>query len=43
MHFPAIVGPDVSGTVVATGDGITDLKIGDHSTQERAGIVHQGR
>ena len=29
MHFPAIIGLDVSGTVVATGDGVTDLKVGD--------------
>jgi NADPH:quinone reductase-like Zn-dependent oxidoreductase len=29
LHFPAIIGLDVSGTVVATGDGVTDLKIGD--------------
>ncbi len=29
MHFPAIIGLDVSGTVVATGIGVTDLKVGD--------------
>jgi NADPH:quinone reductase-like Zn-dependent oxidoreductase len=29
LHFPAIIGLDVSGTVVATGDGVTDLKAGD--------------
>jgi NADPH:quinone reductase-like Zn-dependent oxidoreductase len=29
MHFPAIIGLDVSGTVVATSDGVTDLKVGD--------------
>jgi NADPH:quinone reductase-like Zn-dependent oxidoreductase len=29
LHFPAIIGLDVSGTVVATGDGVTDLKIGE--------------
>ena len=29
MQFPAIIGLDVSGTVVATGDGVTDLKVGD--------------
>jgi NADPH:quinone reductase-like Zn-dependent oxidoreductase len=29
MHFPAIIGLDVSGTVVATGDGVTELKVGD--------------
>ncbi len=29
MHFPAIIGLDVSGTVVATADGVTDLKAGD--------------
>jgi NADPH:quinone reductase-like Zn-dependent oxidoreductase len=29
LHFPAIIGLDVSGTVVATGDGVTDLKVGD--------------
>ena len=29
MHFPAIIGLDVSGTVIATSDGLTDLKIGD--------------
>ena len=29
MHFPAIIGLDVSGTVIATGDGVTDLKVGD--------------
>jgi NADPH:quinone reductase-like Zn-dependent oxidoreductase len=28
MHFPTIIGLDVSGTVVATGDGVTDLKVG---------------
>jgi NADPH:quinone reductase-like Zn-dependent oxidoreductase len=29
LHFPAIIGLDVSGTVVATGDGVTDLEAGD--------------
>jgi NADPH:quinone reductase-like Zn-dependent oxidoreductase len=29
LQFPAIIGLDVSGTVVATGDGVTDLKIGE--------------
>ena len=29
MHFPAIIGLDVSGTVVATGEGVTDLKAGE--------------
>ncbi|HTA53274.1 MAG TPA: NADP-dependent oxidoreductase [Candidatus Acidoferrales bacterium] len=29
MHFPAIIGLDVSGTVVATGEGVTDLKGGE--------------
>ena len=29
LHFPAIIGLDVSGTVVATGEGVNDLKIGD--------------
>ena len=29
MRFPAIIGLDVSGTVVATGDGVTDLNVGD--------------
>ena len=29
MHFPAIIGLDVSGTVIATGDGVTDLKAGE--------------
>ncbi len=29
LQFPAIIGLDVSGTVVATGDGVTDLKAGD--------------
>src|SRR5579862_9203823 len=29
LRFPAIIGLDVSGTVVAMGDGVTDLKIGD--------------
>ncbi len=29
LQFPAIIGLDVSGTVVATGDGVTDLEIGD--------------
>ena len=28
LHFPAIIGLDVSGTVVATGDGVTDLTVG---------------
>jgi NADPH:quinone reductase-like Zn-dependent oxidoreductase len=29
LHFPAIIGLDVSGTVIATGDGVTELKTGD--------------
>jgi NADPH:quinone reductase-like Zn-dependent oxidoreductase len=29
LTFPAIIGLDVSGTVVATGDAVTDLKAGD--------------
>jgi NADPH:quinone reductase-like Zn-dependent oxidoreductase len=29
LHFPAIIGLDVSGTVVATGDGVIDLKVGE--------------
>lgn len=29
LRFPAIIGLDVSGTVVATGDGVTDFKIGE--------------
>ncbi len=29
LHFPAIIGLDVSGTVAATGDGVTELKFGD--------------
>jgi len=29
MQFPAIIGLDVSGTVVATSDSVTDLKVGD--------------
>jgi NADPH:quinone reductase-like Zn-dependent oxidoreductase len=29
LQFPAIIGLDVSGTVVATGDGVTDLAVGD--------------
>ena len=29
LHFPAIIGVDVSGTVVATGDGVTDLTVGE--------------
>ena len=29
LHFPAIIGLDVAGTVVAMGDGVTDLEIGD--------------
>jgi NADPH:quinone reductase-like Zn-dependent oxidoreductase len=29
LQFPAIIGLDVSGTVVATGDGVADLAIGD--------------
>jgi NADPH:quinone reductase-like Zn-dependent oxidoreductase len=29
LHFPAIIGLDVSGTVVAAGDGVTDLKVGE--------------
>jgi NADPH:quinone reductase-like Zn-dependent oxidoreductase len=29
LHFPAIIGLDVSGTVVATGDGVTDLMVGE--------------
>ncbi len=29
LQFPAIIGLDVSGTVIATGDGVTDLNAGD--------------
>lgn len=29
LHFPAIIGLDVSGTVIATGDGVTGLVAGD--------------
>jgi NADPH:quinone reductase-like Zn-dependent oxidoreductase len=29
LNFPAIIGLDVSGTVIAAGDGVTDLKPGD--------------
>jgi NADPH:quinone reductase-like Zn-dependent oxidoreductase len=29
LHFPAIIGLDVSGTVVATGDGVTGFTAGD--------------
>ena len=29
LRFPAIIGLDVSGTVVATGAGVTELKVGD--------------
>jgi NADPH:quinone reductase-like Zn-dependent oxidoreductase len=29
LHFPAIIGLDVSGTVIATGKDVTDLKAGD--------------
>jgi NADPH:quinone reductase-like Zn-dependent oxidoreductase len=29
LQFPAIIGLDVSGTVAAVGDGVTDLTIGD--------------
>jgi NADPH:quinone reductase-like Zn-dependent oxidoreductase len=29
LHFPAIIGLDVSGTVLETGDGVTDLKVGE--------------
>src|ERR1700722_8128828 len=29
LQFPAIIGLDVSGTVVATGGGVTDLTVGD--------------
>jgi NADPH:quinone reductase-like Zn-dependent oxidoreductase len=29
LQFPAIIGLDVSGTVVATGDGVTDLEVGE--------------
>ncbi len=29
LHFPAIIGLDVSGTVVARGEGVTDLKVGE--------------
>ena len=29
LQFPAIIGLDVSGTVIATGDGVTELKIGE--------------
>ena len=29
LRFPAIIGLDVSGTVIATGNGVTDLQAGD--------------
>ena len=29
LQFPAIIGLDVSGTVAATGDGVTDVKVGE--------------
>lgn len=29
LQFPAIIGLDVSGTVVAAGDGVTNLKVGE--------------
>jgi NADPH:quinone reductase-like Zn-dependent oxidoreductase len=29
LQFPAIIGLDVSGTVAAVGDGVTDLTVGD--------------
>ncbi|MGB8908097.1 MAG: NADP-dependent oxidoreductase [Candidatus Cybelea sp.] len=29
LQFPAIIGLDVSGTVAATGEGVTDLKVGE--------------
>src|SRR5579872_7009622 len=29
LQFPAIIGLDVSGTVVATGDGVADLEVGE--------------
>ena len=29
LHFPAIIGVDVSGTVVAMGDRVTDLTVGE--------------
>jgi NADPH:quinone reductase-like Zn-dependent oxidoreductase len=29
LRFPAIIGLDVSGTVIATGNSFTDLKAGD--------------
>jgi NADPH:quinone reductase-like Zn-dependent oxidoreductase len=29
LQFPAIIGLDVSGTVVATGDGVTGLEVGE--------------
>jgi NADPH:quinone reductase-like Zn-dependent oxidoreductase len=29
LRFPAIIGLDVSGTVVATGEGVTDLTVGE--------------
>jgi NADPH:quinone reductase-like Zn-dependent oxidoreductase len=29
LRFPAIIGLDVSGTVIATGDGVTGLKVGE--------------
>ena len=35
LQFPAIIGLDVSGTVVATGDGVTDLKVGERSARGR--------
>jgi NADPH:quinone reductase-like Zn-dependent oxidoreductase len=29
LNFPAIIGLDVSGTVIATGDQVTDLRVGE--------------
>lgn len=29
MHFPAILGYEIAGTVVATGEGVADLAVGD--------------
>jgi NADPH2:quinone reductase len=40
--LPAVLGTDISGTVIAVGDGVTDLKMGDAVYGAAAGVAGQG-
>ncbi len=40
--LPAVLGSDISGTVIAVGDGVTDLKMGDAVYGAAAGVAGQG-